>query len=66
LLTYYTIGNWLHGTYENCQVTAALDIKVITNKTPKFPKVEWPCRSVRRRRQSTGVEDDHEPCCHVN
>jgi len=50
-----------------CPIAAALAKTNITNTTPpKFPKEEQRCRSARRRRQSTRIEDDHEPCCHVN
>jgi len=37
-----------------------------TDKTPKFPKVEWQCWPAQRRRQSPGAEVEHTPCCHVN
>jgi len=40
---------------------------VNTNIMATFPKVEWWCRSAqRRRRQSSWVEVDQEPWCHVN
>jgi len=34
--------------------------------TNKFPMAEWRRRSAQWRRQSSGVEVDHEPWCHFS